>query len=656
MEVEKRKNGLQGQASSCQSFSNNYHPSGQLRKISIGITVGASPRERPPAGKENDLVLSPNEKNVCSQGKPTEDRDVALDSSKRKWAYVRPEMHAQEKEAFEGKLEKPANNGREALKMKLWEILGGSPSQDQVSNSQAHKTETNNLKSDKNGDRSAENNKLNLNSDPIETDSDSPDQMVRRPVTRSITRKKGPTKYQPKLQHAKTNDHIFHPVSSFQYKQNQHPKNIFSFDEAEPRAESFSRPFDGNARMSKRKKSDQETSRTKQDGPPKNIRQQEISRVEQDSLPANTQKQEISRTKEDSPPMKNIQQQEDIGSPLSLKTPQVDLRSPTFAMSMPSKNDLPSCPSSERMPGQGEPNIPTPDWRRLNGEGSNNTKQTLELVSDGSEADAESSDDTKDFPTSAKDLSPSMEVKDATNGISPSLVVEQDNENSGTELDAVKKWPSGTCSPEESSFMLCRSRKFCNQESVKLSDLDCPSPSRKGTDNGGDCQGTTEDQENSLTRAISQFAVVLERFKSKMKSQTGRKSSEILASVAERVHVRLQNVESRIQTDVGKFSSLSKAKRKCLESRFQEEQGKLKLIHDKFKNELNHHLEQCRSTVEELEAYQIELKSNAEKQKSLQRKLFLEAEEAIRIQLSDAERSITAIHKASPPLLVIILH
>ncbi|KAL6008923.1 hypothetical protein ACLOJK_022150 [Asimina triloba] len=38
------------------------------------------------------------------------------------------------------------------------------------------------------------------------------------------------------------------------------------------------------------------------------------------------------------------------------------------------------------------------------------------------------------------------------------------------------------------------------------------------------------------------------------------------------------------------------------------------------------------------------------------RKLFLETEEAVRIQLSDVERSIMAIHKASPPLLVIILH
>lgn len=46
------------------------------------------------------------------------------------------------------------------------------------------------------------------------------------------------------------------------------------------------------------------------------------------------------------------------------------------------------------------------------------------------------------------------------------------------------------------------------------------------------------------------FAVGLENFRKKMDAATKRKSSEILVSVSEGIHLQLQNIESQIQTDM----------------------------------------------------------------------------------------------------------
>lgn len=53
-----------------------------------------------------------------------------------------------------------------------------------------------------------------------------------------------------------------------------------------------------------------------------------------------------------------------------------------------------------------------------------------------------------------------------------------------------------------------------------------------------------------FSRAVSLFAMVLERVKSKMKSVANKRSAEILTSVATELHLQLQSAESQIQTDV----------------------------------------------------------------------------------------------------------
>ncbi|KAI3832929.1 hypothetical protein MKW98_025813, partial [Papaver atlanticum] len=46
----------------------------------------------------------------------------------------------------------------------------------------------------------------------------------------------------------------------------------------------------------------------------------------------------------------------------------------------------------------------------------------------------------------------------------------------------------------------------------------------------------------------------------------------------------------------------------------EEQQERLKIIQDKFKEEINQHIQDCKNTLDDLQAYQIELKENAEKE------------------------------------------
>lgn len=71
-------------------------------------------------------------------------------------------------------------------------------------------------------------------------------------------------------------------------------------------------------------------------------------------------------------------------------------------------------------------------------------------------------------------------------------------------------------------------------------------------------------------------------------------------------------------------------------------QKQLRLIYDRFKEEVNLHLQDCRSTVEDLEADQIEIKGALEKQRVAHKKLISQVEESVDVQLNDAQKKITS--------------
>ncbi|CAL4916594.1 unnamed protein product [Urochloa decumbens] len=151
--------------------------------------------------------------------------------------------------------------------------------------------------------------------------------------------------------------------------------------------------------------------------------------------------------------------------------------------------------------------------------------------------------------------------------------------------------------------------------------------------------------ENYLTRAFDQLIVVLGRFQTKIKSETSKKSSEILAATGEIIRQQLEGVEVQMQADVDKLVNAGKSKRKRLESTFEEQQEKLKILYEKFKEEVDKQLLGCRNSLEDFESYHAELKGVAEKQKSSHKKLLVSAEKTVGAQLNDAEVKIAEVQK-----------
>ncbi|XP_071922597.1 meiosis-specific protein ASY3-like [Coffea arabica] len=194
-------------------------------------------------------------------------------------------------------------------------------------------------------------------------------------------------------------------------------------------------------------------------------------------------------------------------------------------------------------------------------------------------------------------------------------------------------------------FVLHLNKKHQYQETIEVSGFSPTSFSRKGIEDYGNVQQHLElHQGDGLASAVTLFALALERVKIRMKSVIRKRSAEILTSVAEGIHMQLQTAESQIQADMGKLTSLTKSKRKHLEMRFQELQGQLNVIYAKFKEEVHQHLQDCRDTVECLDANHMELRGIVEKQSASHRKLLLQAEEEIETHLTDAGRRIMKVH------------
>ncbi|KAF7005613.1 hypothetical protein CFC21_020724 [Triticum aestivum] len=189
-----------------------------------------------------------------------------------------------------------------------------------------------------------------------------------------------------------------------------------------------------------------------------------------------------------------------------------------------------------------------------------------------------------------------------------------------------------------------------------LSDVDSPDKSLENLDRKSHLkEGTQEtimsDKEpvqcpdDYLNRAFDELLLVLGRFQTKIKSETRNRSSEILVGTGEIIRQHLEGVEVQMQDDVDKLVNAGKSKRKRLNSTFEEQQEQLRVLHEKFKEEVNQQLLGCKNSLEEFEAYHAELKGVAEKQKASHKKLLQQAESRVGSQLNDAEIKIAKVQK-----------
>ncbi|XP_026657893.2 meiosis-specific protein PAIR3-like [Phoenix dactylifera] len=606
-------------------------------------------------------------------------------------------------------------NNNEALRMKLWAILGTASQnkQNMVSPNFEDTILHINHKRESQMDKVE---KPKQNSDTIETDSESPKQTTRRPVTRSLARKKAPRTTAHKLpdQVGSRKRPLSSSISGAKLKLDG--KNIFSFEEGEGKERSLERTVRFKWKRSEQNKARMEPWRIyfprkqasdksmqidgkEQTLPSPDKASPRIKETAHSSQPCQGQK-DILETNTEVPDVNHHSQtavhkhfacpslacdaethKYDGSSFLKKKT-----RSWEHTNSLPVPNDAylhkwVGSPSAARncnpLDDSQSPavamnaNTPTPSPRRkLPNEAfwspalvkkrkltrqlySSKSLGNLRRKSNGSDAETETSDCTRDVRQSGTPHVVGKTEIEKQPSLSPIKVQDSEGFDANNIFKKgcrqIEKCVSDAGSPKISPLTLDHRKRVHRQKVGSLCKTNLSSPSLVGTYRTEETTGSHEssDQypEDSLARAVCQLALVLERFKSKVKSHTNKKSSKTLSVAAEKIRLQLQDAESHIQADLRKFIGTGNSKRKHLESKFQEQQGKLKFIHDKFKEEVNQHLLDCTSILEEFEAHQTELKGCADRQKMSHRKLLLQVEEAMEAQLNDAETSIGMVHK-----------
>ncbi|KAL5717170.1 hypothetical protein ACHQM5_010232 [Ranunculus cassubicifolius] len=609
----------------------------------------------------------------------------------KEFAFAAQAVHFSDKGAGEENKENRLNQNNESLRQRLWEALETAASQkEKDSDSTAFEEGTENPKLNKQCNHTS--NKAarpKQNSDTIETDSESPVVSTKRPVTRSLTRKKASTTPDPKSREKISDGGNL--LSSTDRGEHQE-KNIFTFNEAEDQSgnlywtanaslpkktEKINRKVDPRRLFSSGKKKPEKIKQGAGRGDRvlgTNKTPSHSSRVEKSrSDPSENNKEILQSTngngkeehshsskskkekhpKEDSSPelSKSVSTQEDLCSGSSQKTvsPQYG-DSPTFRIKTTFKDSFLNPPSPKSIQKEHGIQSPAPDEGRSKTEGFYNlrTRQKTKRGSSGINAQTDSSDDTQDLKESPiREASPVLEEIDATHKSSQSS---EDQEEESLEEDrpvtkgcrSTRTETAVSHNPEKSPLIILPRKR------LRGDGLSSFLPSQKGNNAINELlQHSSQSQEDGLMRAVAVFAMALERFKTRVHTHTSKKSSQILSTLAEEVQSQLQNVNSQIQRDVSKFTNHGKLKRKSFETRFQDQQEKLKAIQEKFRKEVAQHEQECRSLFEDVEACQIELKRDAKKQKVLHQKLLSQVEKSIQNQLEDADRRITAIQKVA---------
>ncbi|ESW17081.1 hypothetical protein PHAVU_007G208600 [Phaseolus vulgaris] len=557
-------------------------------------------------------------------------------------------------------------NRTENLRMKLCQILGTTSShKSRHSGSPAHNKDEESLPlKQRLNDKENKCAKTIQNSDTIETDSENPDYTLKRPVTRSWSRKKTSSK---KLSGKDKSG----PSSKKTEKQGE--KSIFSFKEKRiGRRDAF--PDDGSLKKKNQRKNStleknkvcviecdtadklhQHTSKT--DLPLHDQTTFSLGKIAggfigrlpeyQTKCP---QTEKINQDREFyQPPIvntdqhgepevsENENQQEDRSSPVIQNVAsklEDDFPSPTFQIKTPI---LSFSPESTPNTGGKENDISSPA----------STEITFSLGSIHSLRNLQASEPDFNINGLGEQMQPSdmEEIESFIPRKDKSSETEKkehgglcDSSSEELNFEGYREGSRVRHASERKSFALHPKKKLCKHENGKFNDRSPASASSKGD---SDWIGEASEQnQDGFARAVELLALELGKLQSKLKSMTSQKSSEILKSVAEEIHLQLQNVHFQIQTDMGKLTNLSKSKRKRQETRFEDQQKQLRLIYNRFKEEVNQHLQDCRCTVEDLEADQIEIKRAIEKQRVAHKKLLSQVEEAMQIQLDDAQRKI----------------
>ncbi|KAG2290691.1 hypothetical protein Bca52824_050295 [Brassica carinata] len=602
---------------------------------------------------------------------------------------VFPQKVASQREEKDG-TGKAKDGSTDVLRSKLWEILGkASPVNNEDVNSETPEVVKTNSKL--NQDKSPNDDPLTKprhNSDTIETDSESPELASRRPVTRSLLQRRVGAKGIQKR--TKTG-------ANLGGKGIEEVNNVFTFEEG-------LRGQNGTAMNSTvmprkqrgRKKNTvvkcrkvqsrgkdeadgilKETSKSKtpassectRTGKRSSLSDKKGGPLESNQhTKAQKQKPDVSVREEDLQPspeaetaatremfrglFKNVDEQERPSEVLKEKSvePENDFQSPTFGYKAPISSPSP-CLSPEASPlyprnispafDETEATIfsfgtkKTPQGTK--GEASDKRlPEFLEKKGGYSFGRESSTEPDEDLILS----DPSSDEKDSDGSIEDSPAFRNDKSPQVRETD---NWRSDKSKPGFGSAK--RNSNFKGNGRVVLSPT---SSLAKGIHKTDSFQQFSEvDEDEGLGRAVALFAVALQNFEKKLKSAAKKKSSEIIASVSEEIHLELENVKSHIITEAEKTSNVAKTKRKHAETRLQEQHEKMRMIHDKFKDDVGNQLEDFKSTIEGLEANHSELKGSIKKQRTSHQKLIAHFEGGIETKLENATKRINSVNESA---------
>ncbi|CAN1353396.1 Meiosis-specific protein ASY3 [Linum perenne] len=637
--------------------SSNLHSDVGKEKLFDGITYKRKGSKNASSQGEEDFTF-PTAQNV-----PVSDKPVAGDA---------------------------AGHETQTLKMKLMEIFGNvSSPKSQPSNIKCQEQGGNSSKPEKvasiNDDRDIRSNQI---SDTIETDTESPAHSMKKPVTRASLRKRSSTKRQPpKARKArcstltkKNNVFTFReglgdkgevvvnvdPSTSTRSKSKAETKKAATI----PRKISFSNDSDsGNFEgQTKAKDVPAPTGKTSSHGSKmgslyndmlaqKDGRQQSFSL----KLPhQSVEEPELNVNEGFTHPTfpRDEDHHQDFGnSPLSkAASPQENMGSPTLKLSSPVSSTSPSSPQAEptrtpvNSPALSEKSSPLGNIFHFRTSGASKAGGSAA----SSEADESvslngSQDDdvavTKDSPEVQS--SPDKVVNDGDrSGHSSS---EDENSQSSEEGTPIAKGQTKTLFPEMEARRKPESRPNSAKRRRTQERDTKPSPSLSSPKGFNGHEWTQEPVENfsgdEYERVVMLFAMALENYVKKVKSATMSKSSEIMMAVSKEIDQQFQNLKCQIQDDMVKMTSTSTSKRKRVEASFREQAEQLKVIHEKFEQDIHQCLRNYRSTLEELEAHQNELKGTVKKQKASNQKIAVQVEETVETLLADAHRKVQAVHK-----------
>ncbi|KAK5818819.1 meiosis-specific protein ASY3-like [Gossypium arboreum] len=591
-----------------------------------------------------------------------------------------------DKLVLESKANKTQNKPTETLKMKLQELLGNvSSPESQLSRSQDQEADANNLTPQISVDHMGHTVvKPRQSSDTIETDSENPDQIIKRPVTNSLTRKRAPAKVQTNKTKV--------GLSSKQ----KHRERFVSFREG--RSTKLDGAVNTASKLSRKKKIQKKSSKIDsrkicfaEEGNVDEIKQTSyrsetpvpagktsvLGNKMENSLSFFSEKrrENFERVQENhffSSPVTNKNQpanfenptspekgdkQEDFGniSLWNVVNTQDNFPSPTFGFRTPILNTSPS-PTPKTMEREQVVCSPVPSERGfITGNiRSFRNFQVSRPVCNKSTAQAHSPVSLTIFQDSDMGIE---HVKRYAHS-KPSSE-ERLSESFEDFSPTIKRYNCHTENPISLDTGVFEKPNFNRCPIKRISECTPTTASQKGARIGESVrfhEPLEQDQEDELTRAVTLFASALETFKRKMDSTTSKKSSEILVSISEEINSLLLNAQSEIEYDVGKLTSLNKTKKKRLETRLQEQQEQLKLILQNFKEDIHQLLLDCNSILEGMEAHQIELKGIMKKQKVSHQKLLMDVKAAAEIQLNNAERRITSVHESAREKMLQLKH